>query len=240
MPPSELSYLPGDLSGVLRCGGWAALGSVALTVVQVVVFVIWPPVHTVPEVFDLMVRSPVLGLVSLDAIYVVNNLLVWLFYLGLAVVLWSASRSGALLLVGLGTLQMAAYFASNPAVEMLALARARADADPQRQAALQAAGEAVLASWKGTAFLTYYFLGAGVLLICAWLLHRSRLFRSSLGGWALVAGVLMLVPSTFGTVGLVFSVLSLLPWSLLCVLAGRQLLGLADGQAPMVGLASTN
>ena len=40
-----------DWRGLLRCGGWAALGSVALTVVQVVVFAIWPPVHTVPEVF---------------------------------------------------------------------------------------------------------------------------------------------------------------------------------------------
>ena len=62
--------------GVLTVSGWAALGSVALTVCQVVVFVIWPPPETVPEIFDLMVEAPVLGLLSLDAVYLVNNLLV--------------------------------------------------------------------------------------------------------------------------------------------------------------------
>ena len=226
--------------GVLACGGWAALGSVALTIVQIVVFAIWPPVHTVGEVFDLMAMSPVLGLVSLDIIYLLNNVLVWLFYLGLGVALWPASRSTVALVVGLGTLQMAAYFASNPAVEMLALATAHADADLQGQAVLQAAGEAVLAGWKGTAFLTYYYLGAVVLLICARVLRRSHVFRPSTAGWALGAGVLMLIPSTFGTLGLVFSILSLLPWTVLCVLAGRRLLTLADDRVLESGSATSD
>ena len=63
-------------SGLLRVGGLAALASVALTVVQVVVFVIWPPVQTVDEVFALMAEAPVIGLLSLDALYIVNNVAV--------------------------------------------------------------------------------------------------------------------------------------------------------------------
>ncbi len=70
------------------------MGSAALTVVQVVLGAIWLPVHTVAEVFDLMERAPVLGLISWDVLLVINNILVLLLYLGLCVVLWPVFRSG--------------------------------------------------------------------------------------------------------------------------------------------------
>ncbi len=217
-----------DVRGLLRVGGLAALASVALIVVQVAAFAVWPPVHTVPEIFALMNTNPMLGLVSLDVLYVVNNLLVWLFYLGLGAALFPVSRSAVIVAVGLGTLQMAAYLASNPAVEMLTLARAHAStADAPGRAALAAAGEAVLTGWKGTAFLAYYFLGAIVLFVFFWLLRRTTDFPPSTARWALASGVLMLVPSSFGTVGLVFALASLVPWSVLCVVGGRRLLRLA-------------
>lgn len=219
-----------DVRGLLRVGGWAALGSVGLIVVQIAVFAVWPPVHTVAEVFALMNENPVVGLLSLDLLYVVNNLLVWLFYVGLGAALFPVSRSAVTAAVGLGTLQMAAYLASNPAVEMLTLARAQATADASARAALAAAGEALLTSWKGTAFLTYYFLGAIVLFVFFWLLRRSADFPPSTARWALASGVLMLVPSSFGTVGLVFALASLVPWSVLCVVGGRRLLRLAAGR----------
>lgn len=219
-----------DVRGLLRFGGWAALGSVGLIVVQIAVFAVWPPVHTVAEVFALMNENPVVGLLSLDLLYVVNNLLVWLYYVGLGAALFPVSRSAVTVAVGLGTLQMAAYLASNPAVEMLTLARAQATADASARAALAAAGEALLTSWKGTAFLTYYFLGAIVLFVFFWLLRRSADFPPSTARWALASGVLMLVPSSFGTVGLVFALASLVPWSVLCVVGGRRLLRLAAGR----------
>lgn len=219
-----------DVRGLLRVGGWAALGSAGLIVVQIAVFAVWPPVHTVAEVFALMNENPVVGLLSLDLLYVVNNLLVWLFYVGLGAALFPVSRSAVTVAVGLGTLQMAAYLASNPAVEMLTLARAQATADASARAALAAAGEALLTSWKGTAFLTYYFLGAIVLFVFFWLLRRSADFPPSTARWALASGVLMLVPSSFGTVGLVFALASLVPWSVLCVVGGRRLLRLAAGR----------
>ncbi len=214
--------------GLLRLGGWAAFGSVGLTVVQVVLFAVWPPVHTVPEVFTLMERSPVLGLVSLDALLLVNNLLVLLLYLALGVVLWPVSRSGVVVAVVLGTVQIAAYNASNPAAEMLALARRDASAtDPAMHAVYRAAGEAVLSSWKGTAYLVYYGIGAVVLLSLAVLVRRSPVFSTATARWALAAGVLMLVPATFGVVGMVLALASLLPWSVFCVLAGRRMVRLA-------------
>lgn len=219
--------------GVLRVGGWAALGSVALIVIQIAVFAVWPPPETVPDVFDLMVRSPILGLLSMDGLYLVNNLLVLLVYLGLAVALWEVSRSAVALVLALGFIQMAAYFASNPAVEMLTLARRHGRAGESERAILLGAGEATLAAWTGTAFLVYYFLGAIILLVLTWLFRETVAFPPSTAWWSLAAGVLMLVPSSFGLVGMVFAVVSLIPWSVLCIVVGRTMLRLAEQDGPV-------
>lgn len=227
-PPRPASH---PWRGLVLWGGWAALGSVGLIVAQVAVFAFWPPVHTVGEVFALMVDNPILGLVSMDALYIVNNVLVWLFYAGLGAALLPVSRSAAAGVVGLGTLQMAAYLASNPAVEMLVLARTHRTAGAPQAVMLEAAGEALLSGWKGTAFLTYYWLGAAVLFVLAWALRRSADFPPSAAWWALVSGVLMLVPSPFGAVGMVFALASLVPWSVFCVIAGVRLLHLATSPA---------
>lgn len=210
--------------GTLRTGAAAALGSVALIVVQLVVFAVWPPPHTAPEVLDLMAREPLLGLVSLDALYVVNNVFVLLLYVALAICLWREHRGVVTIALVLGVLQMASYMASNPAVELLHLTGRYADATGQDRLVLLAAGEAQLAAWKGTAFLVYYELGAIVLLLFASALLRSSLFSRATGVWALASGVLMLVPSTVaGPVGLAFGVGSLVPWSVMCLLLARRL-----------------
>ncbi|NHU84189.1 hypothetical protein GWK18_00985 [Kocuria sp. JC486] len=123
---------------------------------------------------------------------------------------------------------MAAYYASNPAVEMLVLANQHADAaDASERLPYRAAGEAVLTAWKGTAFLVYYLLGAAAFLILTSLLRRTTEMGAKTWWWALGVGVLMLVPSTFGMVGMVFAITSLVPWSVLCILAGRNLIRLA-------------
>ena len=218
--------------GVLLTGAWAAVGSVVLVVVQVVVFALHPPPGTVEEFLALMQASPVLGLVSLDLLYGVNNVLVALVYLALVVLLWPRARSTAAVAGLLVVLGMAAYLASNPAVEMLLLARQHGSADGATQGALLAAGEVLLAGWRGTAFLTYYVLNAVALLLVAGALLRTRVLSRATGWWALAAGLLMVVPSTFGTVGLLMSVLSLLPWCVLCVLVAGQLWARA-GPSPL-------
>lgn len=221
----------GDLGrwrGVLRTGAAAAVGSVALIVVQVAVFALHPPPVEITEVLALLQRNPVLGLLSLDVLYVVNNVLVALVYLALGVVL--LRRAGSLVLVALtlGLLGMAAYLGGgNPAVELLALAGQHADASPAEQAALLAAGASLLESWRGTAYLTYYLLNAAALLLLAVAMLRTGALGRPVGWWALAAGVLMLVPATFGVVGTVFAVASLLPWSVMCLLAARRLWRLA-------------
>lgn len=209
-------------------GAASALGSVTLVVLQVVVFAVHPPPGTVAGFFELMVANPVLGLVSLDLLYSLNNVLVALVYLALVVVLWGRARTTAAVAGVLVVLGMAAYLASNPSVEMLLLAREHESAPAVARPALLAAGEVLLASWRGTAFLTYYVLNGLALLLVGLALLRTRILGPAVPWWALVAGLLMLVPSTFGVVGLVMSILSLLPWCVMCVLVAVRLRALAS------------
>ena len=213
--------------GLVVVGAWAALASVALIVVQIVIFVVWPPPETTVGFFELLVDSPVLGLLSLDALYVLSNLLAYLIYLALAVALWRVSRSAVVVALAFGTLGMAAYMASPRPVEMLALAQAHASAGPAEQVALIAAGDGMVATWTGTAFDVYYFFNLVTLLVLAVLMYRSAVFTRATAGWGLVAAVLMAVPSNFGVVGMAFALASLVPWAVFAVLVARRLLRLA-------------
>ena len=215
--------------GVLLTGAGAAAGSGVFIVVQIAVFALHPPPASVDGFFVLMDENPLLGMLSLDLLLSVNNVLVALVYLALIVVLWDRARSTAAIAGLLMVLGMAAYLSSNPAVDMLLLSQQHASATPADQPALVAAGEVLLASWRGTAFLTYYVLNGIALLLVAIALLRTKALGRALGWWALASGVLMLVPSTFGLIGLVMSVLSLLPWCVMCVIAAARLRALAAG-----------
>jgi hypothetical protein len=219
--------------GLVVTGAWAALASVALIVLQIGIYVVWPPPTTTVEFFAVLVSNPLHGLLSLDLLYIVSNLLAYLLYFALAVTLWRVSRSGVVIALAFGVLGMAAYMASPRPLEMLALAQAHALADPAEQVALIAAGDGMLATWMGTAFDIYYFFNLVTLLVFAVLMYRSAVFTRATAIWGLVAAVLMAVPSNFGTVGLVFALASLGPWAVFAVLVGTRLLRLAaDASSP--------
>jgi hypothetical protein len=80
----------GEWKGLLVLGCVAALASVALIVVQIGIYVIWPPPETTAAFYDLLVANPVHGLLALDLLYIVSNLLAYLLYFALAVVLWGS------------------------------------------------------------------------------------------------------------------------------------------------------
>ncbi|KGM11698.1 DUF4386 family protein [Cellulomonas carbonis] len=214
--------------GLLRVGAWAALASVVLIVVQIGIYVLWPPPTTTEGFYVLLVERPLQGLLALDLLYVVSNLLAYLLYLALGVALWRVSRSAVVVALAFGVLGMAAYTASPRPVEMLSLAQSYADAAPGEQVALLAVGDGMLATWMGTAFDIYYLVNLVTLLVLALLMLRSPLFGRATAVWGLVAAVLMAVPSNFGVVGLWFALASLVPWSVFALLVWRSLLGLAD------------
>jgi hypothetical protein len=213
--------------GLVATGAWVALASVAMIVVQVAIYVVWPPPDTTEAFFELLLTDPVQGIVALDGLYIVSNTLAYLLYFALAVVLWRVSRSAVVVALAFGVLGMAAYMASPRAVEMLALAEAYADAGPAERVALLATGDGMLATWMGTAFDVYYLFNLVTLLVLAVLMLRSSIFSRATGAWGLVAAVLMAVPSNVGTVGMIFALASLVPWSVFALLVWRRLLHLA-------------
>ena len=213
-------------AGLVRTGAWAAVVSVALIIVQVVVYIIWPPPETVDEFYRMLLEQPLQGLLALDLLYPVSNLLTYLVYLALAVVLWRVSPSAVVIALVFGALGMAAYMASPRPVEMLQLAGIYATADPTEKVALLAVGEAMLATWTGTAFDVYYLFNFVTLLIFSVLVFRSQVFGQATAVWGLVAAVLMVVPSNIGTIGLILALASLLPWSVFAILVARRLLTL--------------
>jgi Domain of unknown function (DUF4386) len=213
-----------------RAGGAAALTIVGIMVIQIIVFIVSPPPSTVLGYFTLFHQNGLLGLLSLDLLYLVDNALVILLYLALYTALRRASPSFMAIALAFGLVGIAAYFASNTAFEMLSLSNqyAAATTDAQRSL-LQASGQAMLAIYQGTAFDAYYILNAVTTLLISVVMLRSNIFGKATAYAGMAAGVLMLIPSTAGTIGLYFAFGSLVPTALWLVLIARRLFRLAKG-----------
>jgi hypothetical protein len=116
--------------------------------------------------------------------------------------------------------------ASTVAFEMLTLSNQYATATTEAERSIfLAAGQAMLATWQGTAFDVSYVLSAiAILIVSAVMLRSHHLFSKTTGYAGLSAGVLALVPPTAGTVGLIFSIVSLVPMVIWLTLIARRLL----------------
>jgi hypothetical protein len=225
---------PIDLRPLYRLGGVAALLSVALTVGQTVVFLGWGPPGFLPTAANVIewfarfeANTPV-ALLDLDLLMV--PLYVGLVFVYLA--MGAALRKSELVLgVAATTVALVAitlYLATSPALAMLSLSNAYAGAKTEAErTSLVAAGQATLAAFQGTPGATSYVLmGVAGILVSANML-RQRVFSRATGSLGVAQGVLMLVPSTFGTVGLLLSLVSLVPFVAWFSLVGRRLLELA-------------
>ncbi len=153
-----------------------------------------------------------------------------LIYLALYAAHRRASESFIAIALTLGLIGIAAYFASNIAFEMLSLSShyATAATDAQR-AVFLAAGQAKLAVYKGTAFDVYSILEVVAMLIISVVMLCSTIFSKATACAGIVTGVLMPVPSTAGTIGPSFALLSLVPFAVWCILIARRLFMLAQG-----------
>lgn len=216
--------------GIFLSGGIAAFTMLLLMLIQIIVYVIWPPPATVAGYFSLFQKNWLLGLLSLDLIYIVNSILLILIYLAVYFVLRKAGESSMLIALIFGIVGIAAYFASNTAFEMLSLSHQYAAATTEAQRTMfLTAGQVMLETYKGTAFDIYYVLNTVVLFIFSPVMLRSRLFSSATAYLGFLAGILMVVPSSAGTLGLYFSLASLIPWAIWLVLVGQRLLQFRRG-----------
>lgn len=213
-----------DWRTLFRISGVAAILMVILIPIQVIIFSISLPPETIEGWFELFRKSWLLGLIHLDLIYIVDNVLVAVIYLALYVILRKRNESLMAIAMLLGFLGIAAYFASNTSFEMLSISRAfeKAVSETDKNALMAAAG-VMLETWRGTAFNTYYVLNGITLLLISKVMYGSGIFSNRTAVIGLISGILMVVPSTAGLIGLVFSLLSLIPWLIFCILIAIRL-----------------
>lgn len=215
-----------------RVGGAAAVAVLVFIPIQMIIFLLWPPPSTVIGWFTLFQNNILVGLLDMDLLLIVDYALMGVIFLALWGALKRANQSVITLALTLELVGVTTYFASTTAFEMLSLSNhyAAAITDAER-AIFLAAGEAMLATWQGTAFNVSYILAAIALLIVSVIMLHSHVFRRAIAHVGIVAAVLMFVPPTAGTIGLYFSLISLAPTVIWLVLIARKLLQLAKGDA---------
>jgi high-affinity K+ transport system ATPase subunit B len=85
------------------------------------------------------------------------------------------------------------------------------------------AGRIMLETYKGTAFDIYYVLNAITLLIISRVMFQNKIFSKATAIWGLISGILMLIPTTAGNLGLSFGIASLIPWTVFSILIAKTL-----------------
>jgi hypothetical protein len=211
-----------------RFAGVAVLVATLVSIGSITAYIAWPPpVGGAAEWFRLYGENAFRGMVSLDLPYILVTFLMLPVMLALFTALRKTSPTASLSAVALYAVTFAAMLASNPMVEMWTLSREFAVAtSTAQQTALLGAGEALLASYTGTAFHLFYVGGqlAGIVLGVV-MLRGCRLFTKPVAITMIVGNLVgfgLYVP----TVGLALSVFSgvvLLVWM---ILLGRQFLEL--------------
>lgn len=211
-----------------QIGGGAAFLIISIIPIQIIIFILFPPPETTIGFINLFKENWIIGLLSLDFLYYINNTLLILVYLGLFAALRKVDYANMLVAVTLGLIGIAAYYASTVGFEMWALSNQyHAATSFEFKQQLLATGHGLLLKYKGTAFDIYYVLNAITLLIISKTMYKSEVFSKATATWGLIAGVFMLIPSTAGTIGLIFSLISLIPWIVFSILIGKKLLLIA-------------
>jgi len=191
-----------------RTAAIAALITVALFLFQIVAFFVWPPPSTVAGHFELLQSRPFVGLVSLDFLIIVDEVLAIPLCLALYVSLRRVHESLMLIATALSAASILCFLIATPALNMLYLSQqyAAATSGAVREQFL-AAGQAVLSSWQGTPFQVGNVVGSIGMVLIGWVMLRSQIFSKAAGYVGIVAGVVgfgMYVPR----VGVYISMLS--------------------------------
>jgi hypothetical protein len=218
-----------------RLAGAGALISAVFIPIQALVFIVWPPPLDggAADWFALFRDNRLVGLLDLDLLLIADNVFLVPIFLALYVLLRRDSQSLMAVATVLGFLGIVFFIASNPAFEMLSLSQRYAAATTEAgRSTFLAAGEAMLATWEGTAFQVYYLLGSIAGIVIGAVMLRSAVF-SNLAGWMAILGNAIGLGLYVPTVGVYISVFSVLFLEVWYVLIARRLLQLG-GRAPRV------
>jgi len=160
-----------------RIGAWVGVLAILLIPVSLVVFMVWPPPETVSGHFARLQENLWLGLLGIDLIYLIANVLLVPMLLALYMALRRDNESLMLLAITLVLVGTVALVAANPLVEMWTLSNQYAAATTAAERTLYlTAGEAFLVGYTGTAYHAHYILGSIGLLLMAVVMVRSPRF----------------------------------------------------------------
>ena len=212
-----------------KIGGIAAFIIVFIIPIQITIFVVFPPPVTTLGFFELFHENWIIGLLSLDFLYYINNALIILVYLGLFSSLRKIDFAKMLIAVIIGFIGIASYYASTVGFEMLSISKQYFSTESiEIKQQLLSVGQSLTKKYKGTAFDVYYVFNAITLLMISLTMFKSNTFSKATAIWGLIAGIFMIIPSTAGVLGLVFSLISLIPWIVFSLLIGQKLMQLGQ------------
>lgn len=211
---SRMLSAPEDIdprwSALYTLGGAAAMLAAIITPIAIAAFIIWPPPldGTAAEWLDLFQRNWMRGLLGLDLLLIPVLILQVPILLALYLALRRVNEPVMLVTTVIGLIGIALHLSSNTAFEMLSLSRDYAAAATDSERALfLAAGEAMLATYEGTAFHLNYVLGQLVAIVLGFIMLRTTIFNRTtayLGIGSNMVGFGLYLPE----IGLMLSALS--------------------------------
>ena len=212
-----------------RIGAVAALLSTVVIPLSIVAFFIWP--LWPDNILALIQEDWLAGLMGLDSMYLLSNVLAIPFFLVLYVTLKEVDESLALIALTLGLLGLVCLVPSRPIAEMFTLSDQYAAAATDAERAIYlAAAEAVLAHFHGMAYHAHYVLGPASLLVSSFLMLRSDTFSRATAYVGIVTNIVVFglyVPE----VGVFISMLSVVGYFIWYVLIARRLIKLGWGES---------
>ncbi len=223
-----------------RIAAFAALVTVVLFLFQIIAFFVWPPPSTIAGHFALLHSRPFIGLISLDFLIIVDEVLAIPICLALYLSLRRVHESFMLIATAFSLTSIFCFLIATPALNMLYLGQqyAAAPAGVEREELL-GAGQAVLSSWLGTPFQVGNVVGSIGMLLTGRVMIRSRVFGTVSGYVGIAAGALGLglyVPR----VGVYISILSVVGMQIWYVLIAVTLLRVNTAQPAIEADVSTN
>jgi hypothetical protein len=233
--------------GLFLAGAVGAVLTAACIPLQVLLFIVWPPPASrdVADWFGLFNANPMRGLLSLDLVMMVEQVLL----VPLVIALWVLLRRRNESLMALGaSLWLAGGFliiGSNTAFEMLSLARGYGAATTEAaRAGYLAAGLGMLASYfdMGTGFVLGYLITSVGGLLTGVAMVRTAGWHAA--AWLLLAGTVLGLCIFLPVVGIALSLLSVLVFAVWYVVVAVRLSRLAaaarvpasDGARPAAAL----
>ncbi len=176
-----------------KLGSVVAMVSVLIIPITVFVYILWPPAESVIGHFEQFQRNWLVGLLGMDLLYLLTNIILIPTWLALYIALRRANASLMTLALTLGLVGIVALIAARPILEMQVLsAHYTAATTAAQQAIYLAAGEALLAIYHGTAFNVHYLLGTIALLIVSFVMINSESFGKRIAYLGIAANLITL------------------------------------------------